>query len=40
MENAGVLVAIGVDRDGRREVIGVAEGMKEDSASWEQFLAP
>ena len=40
VENAGVLVAIGVDRDGRREVIGVAEGMKEDSASWEQFLAP
>lgn len=38
VENVSVLVAIGVDRDGRREVIGVAEGMKEDSASWEQFV--
>ena len=38
MENAGVLVAIGVDRDGRREVIGVAEGMREDMDSWEQFV--
>lgn len=38
VENVSVLVAIGVDRDGRREVIGVAEGMKEDSASWEQFF--
>lgn len=39
VENVSVLVAIGVDRDGRREVIGVAEGMKEDSASWEQSSA-
>ena len=38
VENVSVLVAIGVDGDGRREVIGVAEGMKEDSASWEQFV--
>ena len=38
VENVSVLVAIGVDRDGRREVIGVAEGMEEDSASWEQFV--
>ena len=38
VENAGVLVAIGVDRDGRREVIGVAEGMREDMDSWEQFV--
>ena len=36
--NVSVLVAIGVDRDGHREVIGVAEGMKEDAASWESFL--
>ena len=38
VENVSVLVAIGVGRDGHREVIGVAEGMKEDSASWEQFV--
>ena len=30
VENVSVLVAIGVDSEGRREVIGVAEGMKED----------
>ena len=29
---------IGVGKDGHREVIGVAEGMREDSASWEQFF--
>lgn len=37
-ENAGVLVAIGVDADGHCEVIAVDEGMREDSASWEQFF--
>ena len=38
VENVSVLVAIGVDDTGHREVIGVAEGMKEDKASWEQFI--
>ena len=38
VENVSVLVAIGVDSEGRREVIGVAEGMKEDGDSWEQFV--
>ena len=38
VENVSVLVAIGVDDTGHREVIGVAEGMKEDKASWEQFV--
>ncbi|GAA0851790.1 hypothetical protein GCM10008915_68340 [Bifidobacterium pullorum subsp. gallinarum] len=38
VENVSVLVAIGVDDTGHREVIGVAEGMKEDRASWEQFI--
>ena len=33
-----MLVAIGVDDTGHREVVGVAEGMKEDGASWEQFV--
>ena len=38
VENVSVLVAIGVNREGHREVIGVTEGMKEDAASWEQFV--
>lgn len=38
VENASVLVAIGVDCDGHREVIAVDEGMREDAASWEQFF--
>ena len=33
-----VLVAIGVDDTGHHEVVGVAEGMKEDRGSWEQFV--
>ncbi len=31
-------VAIGINAEGHREVIGVTEGMREDSASWEQFF--
>ena len=38
VENVSILVVIGVSKDGHREVIGVAEGMREDSASREQFL--
>ena len=38
MENVSILVAIGVSKDGHREVIGVADGMREDSSSWEQFF--
>ena len=38
VENVSVLVAIGVDSEGHREVIGVAEGKKEDGDSWEQFV--
>ena len=37
-ENVSVLVAIGVDEDGYREIIGAAEGMKEDKESWKNFL--
>lgn len=37
-ENVSVLVALGVNEDGYREVIGAAEGMKEDKASWESFF--
>jgi transposase-like protein len=33
-----VLVAIGVNADGFREILGVMEGAKEDTASWRAFL--
>lgn len=36
VENVSILVAIGVGKDGHREVIGVAEGMREDSADRER----
>ena len=36
--NVAVLVAIGVNRDGRREILGVCEGMKEDAEGWRGFL--
>ena len=36
-ENVAVLVAISVNKDGFREVLGAAEGMKEDKASWVSF---
>jgi len=38
VKNVAVLIAIGVDRDGFREVLGVAEGTKEDAESWRSFL--
>lgn len=38
VENVSVLVAIGVDAEGYREILGVAEGSKEDEASWTAFL--
>ncbi len=37
-ENVAVLVAIAVNVDGFREVLGAAEGMKEDKASWVSFF--
>ena len=37
-ENVAILVAIAVNRDGFREVVGAAEGMKEDKESWREFL--
>lgn len=37
-ENVSVLVAIAVNEDGYREVLGAAEGMKEDKASWKEFF--
>lgn len=38
VKNVSILVAIGVNREGYREVLGVAEGAKEDRASWTAFL--
>jgi putative transposase len=38
VKNVSVLVAIGVNHDGFREVLGVAEGTKEDKASWQRFM--
>ena len=38
VRNVSILVAIGVNRDGYREILGVAEGAKEDKASWSSFL--
>lgn len=37
-ENVAVLVAIAVNEGGYREVLRVAEGMKEDKASWVTFF--
>ena len=37
-ENVSVLIAIAVNEDGFREVLGAAEGMKEDKASWLNFF--
>lgn len=37
-ENVAILIAMAVNEDGYREVIGAAEGMKEDLASWQDFL--
>jgi transposase-like protein len=38
VRNVAVLVAIGVNQDGIREILGVAEGAKEDRQSWLDFL--
>lgn len=38
VKNVAVLVAIGVDGEGYRQVLGVCEGAKEDAESWRGFL--
>jgi transposase-like protein len=38
VRNVAILVAIGVDAEGFREVLGVVEGAKEDKESWGAFL--
>ena len=37
-ENISVLVAVGVNKDGYREILGAAEGLKEDLESWKSFF--
>ena len=39
VKNVSVLVAIGVDEDGYRCILGVQEGHKEDKSGWSSFLA-
>ena len=38
VQNVSILVAIGVDQEGYREILGAAEGMKEDQESWKSFF--
>ena len=38
MTNVAILIAIGVNEEGYREILGAAEGFKEDKASWLNFL--
>jgi putative transposase len=38
VKNVSVLAAIGVDQDGYRRILGVAEGHKEDKSGWLGFL--
>ena len=38
VRNVAVLVAVGVDAQGYREILGVSEGAKEDEESWRVFL--
>ncbi len=37
-ENVAILIAVGVNEDGYREILGAAEGMKEDKESWKSFF--
>ena len=38
VKNVSILAAVGVDQDGYRRILGVAEGHKEDKAGWLAFL--
>ena len=38
VKNVSVLAAFGVDRAGYRQILGIAEGHKEDLAGWKNFL--
>lgn len=38
VRNVSVLVAIGVNQDGYREILGIMEGSREDKESWYSFI--
>ena len=38
VQSVSVLVAIGVNKEGYREILGVAEGSREDAESWKNFF--
>ena len=38
VRNVSILVAVGVNKEGYREILGVCEGAKEDKAGWSSFL--
>jgi putative transposase len=38
VRNVSLLVAIGVNGEGYREILGICEGAKEDKAGWSAFL--
>lgn len=38
VRNIAVLVAVGVDKLGFREILGISEGIREDKESWRNFL--
>lgn len=38
VQNVSILVAVGVNEEGSREILGAAEGMKEDHDSWHDFF--
>lgn len=38
VKNVSILVAVGVDENGYREILGACEGAKEDQESWRKFL--
>ncbi len=38
VRNVSLLVAIGVNGDGYREILGICEGAKEDKSGWSAFL--
>jgi putative transposase len=39
VRNVSILVAFGVNEDGFREILGAAEGAKEDKAGWSAFIS-
>ena len=38
VRNVSLLVAIGVNQDGFRDILGICEGAKEDKSGWSAFL--